>query len=254
MNRGYVRLYRKSLGSPVFGHEGLWKLFCLCMMKANHKEAEVMLPGILKPILLNPGQFVTGRYALWENYHQLHLTKRHPRKPAPSVYSVWRWLLTLQQMQILSIKSTNKYSIITICNWNQYQGNDHQVSIRRASSEHKQTLNKNDKETPDLFSLKKRYDQSLIDKCFDAIKTTRRRGRVVDSVFLKLLQKMIPYPVKQVEAGIRIFLERDYAKTGHLGRGKGEKYLMGIIRNQKEEPDTAPAPVYLSNEELIRDA
>jgi len=34
----------------------------------------------------------------------------------------------------------------------------------------------------------------------------------------------------QVEAGIRVYLEKDYAS-----QGKDEKYLLGIIRNQKAE-------------------
>ncbi len=50
----------------------------------------------------------------------------------------------MEEMQILSIKSYNKYSIITVCNWPLYQGNDHQASIRRASSEHIQEGSKNE--------------------------------------------------------------------------------------------------------------
>jgi hypothetical protein len=41
-------------------------------------------------------------------------------------------------MQILNIKSYSKFSIITVLNWNQYQQNEHQMNIRRTSSEHKQ--------------------------------------------------------------------------------------------------------------------
>jgi hypothetical protein len=49
-------------------------------------------------------------------------------------------------MQMLSIKTYNKYSIISITNWHLYQENEHQVSIRRASSEHIQECIKNEKE------------------------------------------------------------------------------------------------------------
>ena len=143
MKRGYIKLYRKSKDSTVFAHEGLWKLFCLCLMKANHEGAEVMMPGLLKPIKLEPGQFITGRKSLWEDYHQLHLKKRKPRrKPAPSLITVYRWLLTLQEMELLNIKSFNKYSIITITKWNRYQENEQQMNNRRTTDEHKQELNK----------------------------------------------------------------------------------------------------------------
>lgn len=147
MKRGYIKFYRKSKDSMVFAHEDLWKLWCLCLMKANHEGAEVMIQGLLKPVKLEPGQFITGRNSLWEDYHQLHLKKRKPRrKPLPSPYTLTRWLLTLQEMQMLCIKSFNKYSMVTILNWELYQQNEHQVSIKRASSEHKQELNKELKE------------------------------------------------------------------------------------------------------------
>ena len=231
MNRGYIRLWRKSKESAVFAHEGLWKLWCLCLMKANHEEAEVPIDGILKPIKLNPGQFITGRYSLHYDYHQGHIKKRYSRKAKPTPYSLIRWLLTLQQLQMLSIKTFNKYSIITILNWELYQENEHQVSIRRASSEHKQELRETLKEeTPEkIFSLRERYsDQNLIDRVFQAIASTRKTGKVADSVLLAQLQKWERYPVGQVEPAMKIYLDKDYA-----GQGKDEKYLLGIIRNQK---------------------
>ena len=242
MKRGYIKLWRKSKDSTIFAHEGLWKLWCLCLMKANHEGAEVMMSGLLKPVKVEPGQFITGRNSLWEDYHQFHLKKRKPRrKPAPSLITVYRWLLTLQEMQLLNIKTCNKYSIITIINWIQYQANEQQVNNRRTTSEHKQELKEELKEeTPDFFSLKNRYsDQDLIEKVFQAIASTRKSGKVAESVLLAHLQKWDRYPVVQVEAGIRIYLEKDYA-----GQGKRESYLLGIIRNQKvfdrEQPAAEP--------------
>lgn len=138
MNRGYVKLWRKTKDSPVFAHEGLLKLFILCILKANHKPADVIIPGILKPIHLEPGQFITGRESLWEDYHQLHLKKKPRRKPTPHAITVFRWLLTLQDMSILHIKSYNKYSIITVLNWIQYQQNEQQMHINCTSNVHKQ--------------------------------------------------------------------------------------------------------------------
>jgi hypothetical protein len=85
--------------------------------------------------------------------------------------------------------------------------------------------NKNDN-TLDIFSLKKRYAHpELIDQAFQAIASTRKFGRVADSVLIAQLQKWERYPVEQVEAGIRIYLDKDCAEEG-----KDEKYLMGIIR------------------------
>ena len=232
MNRGYVKLWRKSKNSTVFAHDGLWKLWCLCLMKANHKEAEVTIPGLLEPIKIKPGQFVTGRDSLHFEYHQGDLKKKYSRKAAPTAITLYRWLLSLQKVQMLHIKSHSKYSIITIINWSQYQENEQQVNNKRTTDEHKQECKKNEKEeTPDIFSLRERYsDQKLIDDVFAAIASTRKSNKIADSVLLSQLQKWKRYPVVQVEAGMRIYLDK-----GCADQGKDEKYLLGIIRNQKVE-------------------
>lgn len=241
MNRGYIKLYRKSLDSPIFAHQGQWKLFCLCLMKATHKPIEVTIPGILQPVKLKPGQFVTGRYALHRDYHQAGGGKRYSRKAAPTAYSLIRWLQNLEKMQILSIKTCNKYSIITVLNWDQYQEDEQQMSNRRASNEHKQThINTNKKTPAEIFerisTLKYRYpNPNLIDSAIEALASTRKSNQIANKVVLAQLEKWAKYPSQQVEMAIQTYLEKNYAD-----HGKREEYLLGIIRNGK--PQSAASP------------
>jgi len=113
-------------------------------MQANHKGAEVMLPGLLHPIKVESGQFITGRDSLHYDYHQGFRKKYRPEN-RPVAKTLYRWLVNLEKMQNLTIKKTNKYSIITIINWEQYQEDVQQVSIKCPSSVHKQTLIKKEK-------------------------------------------------------------------------------------------------------------
>ena len=89
---------------------------------------------------------------------------------------------------------------------------------------------KDNKDTKGLFfSFLDRYsNRDLIERAFDAIRSTRKSGKVADSVLLKQLEAWGRYPAAQVEGGIRVFLEKSYA-----GEGKDEKYLLGVIRNFK---------------------
>jgi len=145
MNSGYVKLYRKSIDSSVFQNPELWKLWCLCLMQANHKETWVSFAGIVEPIHVEPGQFITGRFSLHKDYYP----KRQKNQKSP--YTLWRWLETLQDMGNLSIKTSNKYSIVTIINWGTYQNSEsqnvqvnvQQVSNRRATDEQQMSTNKN---------------------------------------------------------------------------------------------------------------
>ena len=116
-------------------------------------------------------------------------------------------------------------------NWDTYQTpknkSNNQVTTKYQPSNTNNNDNNDNKRTPDFFSLKKRYaHEKLIEDVFKAIASTRKSGRVKDSVLLIQLQKWEKYPVEQVEAGIKIYLEKDYA-----GQGKREAYLLGIIRN-----------------------
>ena len=91
---------------------------------------------------------------------------------------------------------------------------------------------------PDLFSLKKRYAHpELIDSVFQEISSTRKSGRIAESVLVAQLLKWEKYPVEQVESGIKIYLEKDYA-----GQGKREEYLMGIIRKGNYRQAGNPKP------------
>jgi hypothetical protein len=123
---------------------------------------------------------------------------------------------------------------IIVVNYDSYQNSENYRAAHKGRnlSEQGHNINKEpinkQKSNPDFCELKKRYsDPLLIDKCFAAIAGCRKSGKIADSVVLAQLQKWEKYPVAQVEAGIRIYLDKDYAS-----QGRDEKYLLGIIRGQ----------------------
>ena len=220
MNRGYVKVYRKTKESRVFQNEGLFKVWMWCLLKANHKGAWVPIKvgRSTMEVWINPGQFVFGR-------------KKAAKELKMKASTVWKRIKKLENMRNCDIKSNSKYSIITIINWNTYQGHEEKGNSKGDSQgtarEHKQECK--EEITPETFSsLRERYsDQELINRCFEAIRSTRKTGKVADSVLVAQLRKWERYPVEQVETGIRAYLDKDYA-----AQGKREEYLWGIIRNQ----------------------
>jgi len=132
---GYIKLFRKSLNSAVFHNSRLWQVWCYCLMRANYKTNKILFEG--KELILYPGQFISGRF---EN------SKDCSMKP-----STFRdQLCKLKEMKLIDIKSDNKKSIITICNWGFYQGSknlsDTKSDIRSdnkpTSIRHRQTKKK----------------------------------------------------------------------------------------------------------------
>lgn len=109
MNRGYVKLWRKSLDAGWIKNHKLWAFWTWCLMKATHKEYTLIVG--LQAVHLMPGQFVFGRRAAAK---ETGLSEREIR-------TIIAFLIKAGN---LTIKTTNKFSVITIVNWPTYQGDD----------------------------------------------------------------------------------------------------------------------------------
>lgn len=138
MNQGYIKLYRKVTGSFVWTNSDMFKLWCLCLMKASHDGRKFLFNG--QEVSLSSGQFVTGAYAIAKEFNE-----GVKRDKLISHRTLWRWLKKFESEEMLSIKSTSKYSVISIKNWSDYQGSDKQVSSAGQSSDNLVTTYKNEK-------------------------------------------------------------------------------------------------------------
>lgn len=142
---GWIKLHRQIIDSRVFTNPDLLKLWILCLTKANHKQAWFDIDGLIEPVKVLPGQFITGRYSLHHEYYPKKI------KSIKSEITLWRWLQKLEKWGKLNIKSTTKYSLIEIINWNKYQlteKNEHpdeqQVNNKLTTNEHQLNTNKNE--------------------------------------------------------------------------------------------------------------
>jgi hypothetical protein len=225
MNRGYIRLWRKSLDAGWIKNQKLWAFWTYCLMKASYKEFDAIIG--LQTVHLMPGQFIFGRKKAAE---ETGLTEREIR-------TIIAFLIKCEN---LTIKTTNKFSIITVVNWPIYQSdeikNDHQndqpLTSKGPHTRIKALKNNNPSEIlSEISELGKRYaDQEIINQAFQAISSTRKSNRIVDTVKLSILKSWERYSIDSVMTGIRTYLEK-----GHAEQGKGERYLLGIIRNLKPE-------------------
>jgi hypothetical protein len=109
VNRGYVKLWRKAEDGGMLANHQLLAFWCWCLMRASHKTTKTVVG--FQEVTLEPGQFIFGR-----------------RKAASilkmSEQTVRTCLNSLKINQQITYKSTSKYSIITIVNWEAYQSND----------------------------------------------------------------------------------------------------------------------------------
>jgi hypothetical protein len=125
MPEGYIKLWRKSLDSPVWDNPKVWRFWTWCLMKASHKDIDIMVG--YQNITLQPGQFVFGL-----NNASLE-TKL-------SIQSIRTCLSILKNDDSITVKSTNKYSVISIVKWQDYQDNSTNKATNNSTNQ--QTNNK----------------------------------------------------------------------------------------------------------------
>jgi len=106
-NCGWIKLFRKSLDSGLLKNHKLWVFWCYCLMKANHKKDFKCVVGY-QEVILQPGEFVFGLKVAAEETNI-------------SIQSLRTCIAHLKKYKNLTIKSTNKFSIISIVNWETYQ-------------------------------------------------------------------------------------------------------------------------------------
>lgn len=135
---GWIKLYRKIRKSFVWTNSDQLKLWLLVLMKANHEPNKFLFNG--KEVAVDSGQMVTGRDTL-----TIEFNEGVRRGQRISATTLWRWINDFKNAQMLDIKSSPQYSVITVSNWSTYQQSEQQVDNTWTSSGQQVDTNKNEK-------------------------------------------------------------------------------------------------------------
>ena len=122
----YIKLHRKLLYSECFKKPEHLKLWIYCLLRANHEDKVITHGGKLVKVLR--GSFITGRHKMSED------TGISERK-------IRTFLESKKATNDLTIKATKQYSVITVCNYSDYQ--DQEIVTDQQSDQqdsHKQEL------------------------------------------------------------------------------------------------------------------
>lgn len=140
MSQGFISLHRKLMDNPIWSDPHYLKLWMYCLFTASHKEHEQLVGNQL--VKLQRGQFVKGRFSLSEE-----MNKGMKPKQKLNDKTWWRYLENLEKWGMLTIKSTNKYSVVTIDKYDLYQDvfnkSDQQKSNSCPSNDQQMSTNNN---------------------------------------------------------------------------------------------------------------
>ncbi|PNQ78896.1 hypothetical protein [Paenibacillus sp. F4] len=257
--KGWIRLHRKIMDNPIFNDMQLYRLWSICLLEASY--AEHYQPIGRQTVLVQPGQFVTGRFELETTYN-----RGLKRKEKVSDSTVWRWMKKLETDGFLTIEANNKFSVITVDNWAFYQGEDEQneqqfehqneqlVNSKRTSNE--QLVNTNNKGnkgnkgdkgekrdikdfSAEIENFRSRYSPEhlkLVDEYLDFIRETRTTRRISDSIIHKIMAYFDKYSFVRVEYAIRTHMNMTEKKSAQ------EAYTFGIVRKTTEQEAAKKLP------------
>ena len=159
---GWIKLYRKLIENPIFLKPELLQLFIYCLLKANHEAQGIIFNG--QEIEIKLGQFITGRNAMAKDLKQNPIT-------------TYKRLKILENLQILNIKSNNKFSVVTVVNYGLYQSEEIKRNTKRnnkgTTREQQGNTNKNDKN--DKNDKKYKIIRSPIEIAIDDFKEFRKK-------------------------------------------------------------------------------
>ena len=139
MHTGYIKLWRKFMETSFFRDSKTVHLAIYLLLKCNHEKHKFMFNG--EEITLDRGQYITG-------------LPKMEYDTGISFQSLRTCLHTLTNTGFLTSKSTNKFRIITIDKYEEYQGeptgkltNNQQASNRPVTTNNNDKNVKNEKNT-----------------------------------------------------------------------------------------------------------
>ena len=132
-NNGWIKLHRKIIDSAVFENPKILKLWIWCLCKASHKGYESMVGNQI--VVLQEGQFIFGR-------------KKASSELKIIESMVYKYIKLLEKLEMINIKSNNKFSIITIEKWAFYQfDNDEEQQQKEQQRNNKGTTKEQQRNT-----------------------------------------------------------------------------------------------------------
>lgn len=164
-NLGYIKLYRKLLTSKIFANPTKLKVWIWLLIKANHKNKYISVrigKGETDVEILR-SQFLFGRHKAED---ELNIDES----------TIYRIIKSLEKIGMITVKANNHYSIITICNYEDYQGQgpSNVTTIEQPLNNKQPTTAKGTNTTNNDENNKNEYDKFL--EVFNAITEKKFTG------------------------------------------------------------------------------
>lgn len=213
--KGWICLFRKFLDWEWYDYPSVKIIFLHCLLSANHKTQK------WRDIVVKRGQFVTS-YGKLASLNGL------------TIQEVRTALEKLQSTQEITYQSTSQYSIITVKNYNLYQG----INTGNNTANNKRTTTNNNETIIDIskeyiYNTHTSKNVCVENKISDAdLKILRNYAKENGAKRIK------PYVAKLIENGGYLdILKEEKEKIAKLERQKAKEIIPPAEKIQQDAPE-----------------
>ncbi len=151
MKNGWIKMHRMLLDSSIFADAELLRVFLYCLLQASYRVMTV--PIGRQVITLQPGQLLYGRKAV---SNRLGIGEGKLRG----------LMSQLEEMGILTIESSNRYSIVTVLQWDVYQNETDKTTLFPFDCDF---LDEDEAEAPNEPLMAPEYTEEIIEDVPDEL-------------------------------------------------------------------------------------
>jgi len=201
---GWVKLHRDLQSWQWASSPKHMTLFIHLLLAANHKKSFWRGEHIAE------GQLVTGRkqLSLWTGLSESQIRSS---------------LKDFKTSREITIKTTNKYSIITILNWSQYQTDDQQIANKSPTNRQQIATSKNVKNVKNVINIPEQFFADIID--YLNHKTGRRFSSTTSLTRKAIRARMNELKSDKTKYSVSDFKHVIDVKTKQWQNTKMESYL-----------------------------
>lgn len=142
----FIFSYRKIRQSSFYKNSEMFHLWHELLYRASYLERAIIFNG--EEVYLKPGQFIAGRQSLANSTH-IHESK------------VQRYLKKFEKFGMITQERSNRYRLITITNWGEYQPGKKPEKEPEPPKETTEPKDTEKRDKPVKASKKVKYKRSL---------------------------------------------------------------------------------------------
>ena len=224
MERGYVKLWRRTLDSGLLQHPTAWQVFGYLLMKTAARPFKRVVAG--QSVEVPVGAVLTSRSSISSD---LGITEKQVRGA----------MAILEKMEIVSITRASKYSMVFLVNWHRYQqsapaegpGKGQQTAPHHLNNKERENIKKKvPKEKPDVL-------EGLSDRMRGAVQAFSEHRKGMKAPLTEQALKLTLSKVEQLAPG------NEAAQVAILEQSV-QRGWKGVFALKEEGQAAMPTPRY----------